>query len=118
MANYRDAILVMESRGIAPSVRSAAFTGVWSKLYQAGNLYLDVTLKPGAKTASLQGQLLSEGDLSVSGKVNLFRDSNILSSVPLGHEVGFGLTIDEPGDYRLELDLGTETIGVGGIEVR
>ena len=108
----------MESRGLAPAVRSVDFSGTWSKLYKAGDVYLDMTLKPAAKVASLQGQLLTEGTRALQGEIKLLKDGAVLASTMLGADADFGLNVAQPGVYALELELGGKTLAISDIEVR
>ena len=112
------AVLVMESRGLAPAVRSMDFSGTWSKLYRAGDVYLDMTLKPAAKAASLQGQLLTEGERALRGEIKLIKDGTVLASTMLGADADFGMNVAQPGLYGLELELSGETVAISDIKVR
>jgi hypothetical protein len=85
-----DAKLVMDSRETVTSVRSQAFVGGWSKLYQAGAYYLDLSLKMDGQAAVLLGHVLPPvGEHQVKGRVRL--DER--------HEV----TIGNAGDFRIEV---------------
>ena len=67
-----EAVLVMDSRQLNPSVRSQAFVGGWSKLYQAGSYYLDLSLKMDGEGAVLMGHVLPPvGEHQVRGRVRV-----------------------------------------------
>ena len=85
-----EAKLVMDSRETTTSVRSQAFVGGWSKLYQAGAYYLDLSLKMDGQAAVLMGHVLPPvGEHQVKGRVRL--DER--------HEVSIGTA----GDFRIEV---------------
>ncbi len=70
---HHEAVLVMGSRGLAPSVRSLAFNSAWSKLYRADDYYLDMSVQPEDQSARLQGQLLSDkSERSLAGDIRLY----------------------------------------------
>lgn len=113
-----DAILVMESRGFAPAVRSAAFSGAWSKLYQADAYYLDMTLTPSGKTARLQGQLLKDdGGQLPGGTVALYQGDEVVQSVPVGAAGDFCVDVGEAHQYRLSVQLGDTVVSVSGLDI-
>ena len=113
-----DATLVMESKGFAPAVRSAALSGAWSKLYQADAYYLDMTLTPSGKTARLQGQLLmSDGGELPSGTIALYQGEEVVQSVPVGAAGDFYLDIAEAHQYGLSVELDSTVLHVVGLDV-
>ena len=112
------AVLVMESTGFAPAVRSAAFSGAWSKLYQADDYYLDMTLTPSGKTARLQGQLLaSDGGQLPSGTVALYQGEEVVQSVSVGAAGDFYVDIGEAHLYHLSVELDDTVLSVSGLEI-
>ena len=112
------ATLVMESTGFAPAVRSAAFNGTWSKLYQAEAYYLDMTLTPAGKTARLQGQLLaSDGGQPPSGTVTLLQGDEVRQSVSVGVAGDFYVDIGEAHEYHLSVELSDTVLSVPGLDV-
>ena len=113
-----NATLVMESKGFAPAVRSAALSGAWSKLYQADAYYLDMTLTPSGKTARLQGQLLiGDGGALPSGTVALYQGKEVMQSVPVGAAGDFYLDIAEAHQYRLSVELDDTVLAISGLDV-
>jgi hypothetical protein len=85
-----EAVLITDSREMASSVRSQAFIGGWSKLYQAGTYYLDLSLKMDGQAAVLLGHVLPPvGEHQVKGRVRVNRTQTELGSV---------------GDFRIEVD--------------
>ena len=67
-----EAKLVMDSRDSTASVRSQAFVGGWSRLYQAGSYYLDLSLKANGQSSILMGHVLPPvGEHHLKGAVRL-----------------------------------------------
>ena len=113
-----NATLVMESKGFAPAVRSAAFSNAWSKLYQADAYYLDMTLTPTGRAARLQGQLLaSDGGQLPNGTVALYRGDIIVQNVPVGEAGDFHINIGETHEYRLNVELDNAVLSVTGLDI-
>lgn len=91
-----EAVLVMDSREATPSVRSQAFIAGWSRLYQAGAYYLDLSLKRDGERAVLMGHVLPPvGEHQVRGQVRVG---------PIESEAS---KVGPAGDFRLEVDLGS-----------
>ena len=112
------AVLVMESKGFAPAVRSAAFSGAWSKLYQADDYYLDMTLTPSGKTARLQGQLLAaDGGPLPEGTVALYQGDEVVQSVSLGAAGDFYADVSEAHQYRLVVEMDDAILSVSGLNI-
>ena len=112
------AILVMESKGFAPAVRSAAFSGAWSKLYQANDYYLDMTLTPSGKSARLQGQLLAaDGGQLPEGTVALYQGDEVVQSVSLGAAGDFYADVAEAHQYRLVVEIDDTVLSVSGLDI-
>ena len=112
------AVLVMESKGFAPAVRSAAFSGAWSKLYQADDYYLDMTLTPSGKTARLQGQLLAaDGGQLPGGTVALYQGEEVIQSVPVGAAGDFYIDVSAAHQYRLSVELDDTVLSVSGLDI-
>jgi hypothetical protein len=85
-----EAVLITDSREMASSVRSQAFIGGWSKLYQAGTYYLDLSLKMDGQAAVLLGHVLPPvGEHQVKGRVRVNRTQTELGPA---------------GDFRIEVD--------------
>ena len=85
-----EAVLIMDSRETTTSVRSQAFVGGWSKLYQAGTYYLDLSLKMDGQAAVLMGHVLPPvGEHQVRGRVRVNRTQTDLGPA---------------GDFRIEID--------------
>jgi len=91
-----EAVLVMDSREATPSVRSQAFVAGWSRLYQAGAYYLDLSLKRDGERAVLMGHVLPPvGEHHLKGRVRI------------GQVEGETSKVGPAGDFRLEVDLGS-----------
>lgn len=122
------ATLLMESHGLAPDVRSASFSSiqVWSKLYQAGSYFVDLTLGPDDQGRRLRGEILTRDDapLPGAGTVTLHdRSGEMVASASLGDtsnggDTEFVFQVEDIDDYRLEVIFEQETLSVTGIEVR
>jgi hypothetical protein len=104
--------LVMESRGLAPAVRSLGLHSDWSRLYQANTFYLDLMLKPKDKTSNLIGQLLSEASIPLRGEISLLQDQTLIHRIQLGRDAEFLVEVKESGIYQLSISLGDTTISV------
>jgi hypothetical protein len=90
-----EAILVMDSRDAAPTVRSQAFAAGWSRLYQAGAYYLDLSLKQDGDQTVLMGHVLPPvGEHQVKGQVRIAQLTGEKAS-----------SIGAAGDFRVEVDL-------------
>ena len=98
-----EAVLVMDSRDAAPSVRSQAFAAGWSRLYQAGAYYLDLSLKQDGDHTVLMGHVLPPvGEHQVKGLVRVTQAHGNMDS-----------NIGPAGDFRLRVDMGV----MQGLEV-
>ncbi len=97
-------VLLMESHGLAPNVRSTSFSSVkvWSKLYQAGPFFVDLTLGPGDGNLSLRGEVLTTNDTPppAEAEVKLFNEQGECAVTKLG-DGGFMLPLETTGLYRL-----------------
>lgn len=116
---HMEAILVMDSRKTSLALRSQNFSGAWSQLYKAGDFYLDLNLKPETTGAILQGHIVAEpGVLSDLGGMVFLRTNNLQSfSAPIAPTGSFRLTLEEPGEYGLEIVLQDQVLRVGQLEV-
>ncbi|GIW33683.1 hypothetical protein [Meiothermus sp.] len=114
---YKEAILIMDSRNTPTSaVRHQPFHSAWSRLYKAGDMYLDLSLRPEGRDAVLVGQVIAEAHKPVTLSVVLHGPGG--SNRSLVNEYGtFRLSVQEKGDHVLEFDLGEETFWVRGLEV-
>jgi hypothetical protein len=91
-----EAVLVMDSRDTTSNVRSQAFAAGWSRLYQAGAYYLDLSLKQDGDHTVLMGHVLPPvGEHQVKGAVRIAQDEGEQAS-----------SIGPAGDFRLEVKLG------------
>jgi hypothetical protein len=91
-----EAVLVMDSRDTTSSVRSQAFAGGWSRLYQAGAYYLDLSLKQDGDHTVLMGHVLPPvGEHQVKGLVRIAEVGGQKDS-----------SIGPAGDFRLEVQIG------------
>ncbi|MCX7782591.1 MAG: hypothetical protein N2318_02985 [Meiothermus sp.] len=116
-ASRKEAILIMDSRNMpSAAVRHQNFRGAWSKLYKAGDLYLDLSLRVDGKGTVLVGQVIAEAQKPVALHVTLHGPSQSSSS-PVNEYGNFRVSILEKGDHLLEFDLGEESFVVPGLEV-
>lgn len=108
-----EASLLMESNGLAPAVRGATFYQSWSKLFQAGSYYLDLSFLPAGNSGTLQGQVLG-GELLGSGEVTLYRgDDSVAAHAQLSADGDFCLRVAETRPYRLAVMVGAVALSVG-----
>ncbi len=113
----KEAILIMDSRTTPTrAVRHQNFQGAWSRLYKAGDLYLDLSLRVEGQGATLVGQVIAEAQKPVALNVVLHGPSGSEAS-PVNDYGIFRLNIREKGDHVLEFDLGDEAFMVPGLEV-
>jgi hypothetical protein len=95
-----DAVLVMETRSPNVGLRTQAFTGGWSRLYQAGDYYLDLSFKPEVKNAVLMGRLLpSAPQERLEGRVELR---------PIAGGEGIETSLESSGVFRFECNVSGE----------
>lgn len=89
-----DAVLVMETHNSNSGLRRQAFAGGWSRLYQAGDYYLDLSFKPETQNAVLLGRLLpSTPQERLEGRVELR---------PLAGGDGIETPLEASGEFRFE----------------
>jgi hypothetical protein len=113
-------VLLMESHGLAPNVRSTSFASinVWSKLYQAGPYFLDLSLEPGEHNLDLRGEILSSDDppLPTEAEITLYDEHGQRAVAQLG-DAGFSLPLDQAGLYRLEVSYEAAVLTVEGLKI-
>jgi len=114
----REAILIMDSRSTPHlAVRKQNFSGFWSKLYKAGELYLDLTFRSEGANAVLMGQVITNQEL-LSPRVVLHSPGKTsIATTKLTESGRFRFEVKEPGDHLLELGVGEETFMVQGLEI-
>lgn len=114
----RRATLVMQSSGFAPAVRSGGVCDSWSRLYQAGDLLVDLMLRPDASGALLQGQLLADGaEVGGSARLTLSRDGHPADHCRADAQGGFDLRLERSGRYGLQIEFGGALLALPDIEV-
>ncbi len=110
----KQAILIMSSEGTQqPGLRSAARTG-WTKLFQAGDYYLDLSYKHDGQQGLLLGQVLREGATTPHpARVALVGPHGIpLQTEEVALNTGFRMVLDDVAAHRLELTLDQTTFDV------
>ena len=113
-------VLLMESHGLAPNVRSTSFssTQVWSKLYQAGPYFVDLMLGPGDRALALHGELMADSaPIPTEGTITLRDQQDTVVSTTTAIDGAFSLQPDNPGSFHLDLMFNQETLTLSGIEV-
>jgi hypothetical protein len=110
-----EAVLVMDSRDTTSSVRSQAFAGGWSRLYQAGAYYLDLSLKQDGNHTVLMGHVLPPvGEHQVKGAVRIALTEQASNIGPAGD---FRLEI-QPGEAQgLEVELETVQLTISDLGI-
>jgi hypothetical protein len=92
---HYEAVLIMDAQRVSSSVRNQTVSSGWSRLYQAGNYYLDLTLQLGSASPVLLGRVVA-----VAGQNQIQGDLNVNPSP--GHGSG-AITVDATGFFRMEL---------------
>lgn len=105
---FLEAVLLMDSQTTAVSVRHQAWTNGWSRLYQIGQYYLDLTMKsrPGASSVLL-GQLVGpQGSTQAPpARIRLTADNGRdLASTHVGPRGELRVTPNRVGGLRLVLE--------------
>ena len=106
------ATLVMESRGFAAQVRSTKLSNLWSRLYRAEGILLDMSCRPEGSGLRLQGQVLNaeNTDKPLKGEISLYQDNQVFRT-ELDAAGGFGFSLDA-GYYRLEAKLAETSLEI------
>jgi hypothetical protein len=114
-----DAVLVMETRDSNVGLRTQAFAGGWSRLYQAGDYYLDLSFKAEPKNAVLIGRLLpSTPQERLEGRVELRPVTGGEGlETPLEASGEFRFECNASGEHALMVDLQGTTLRVQPIEM-
>ena len=111
VARY-EAVLIMDSLETKSSVRSQAFSAGWSRLYQAGEYYVDLSLRLEGAHAVLMGHILPPvGACDLEGRVRLSHARGETVS-ELGRAGNFRLEVARGNLSGLEVDLGLETLSI------
>lgn len=104
-----DAVLIMESRGLAPGVRSLGFSQNWTRLYHAAHYIIDLSTRPEGKTFTLYGHVLPASDnrIPTAGSVFLTAeaDSAVTQQAHLGHDGDFVFNLSVTGCYFISIDM-------------
>ena len=111
-ASQPDVKLLMESRGFSAGTRST-FSKTWSKLFQVGPYFVDVSCTPEGNQARFEGQVMREHQVLSEGRINL-KGAKTLNTQLDDHGY-FGVFIEEPGIHALELILGTDHFSINNL---
>ena len=108
------ASLVMESRGLAPEVRSFHFTDLWSRLYKTEDYFLDITCKPQGDQSQLSGQvMLNNGrDATERAQIVLYQHNQAVAEADLDDLGQFKFDVEKNGIFDLELKFNEARITV------
>lgn len=104
----RYATLMMESRGLAPHVRSGGFMQGWSRLYRTDDYFIDVTWQQEGVGGVIRGQVLSASgeDITLSGEVLLQDSSGLKTSQTALDSLGqFHLSVKTPLPQQLAVTI-------------
>ena len=113
-----EATLVLESRGLAPQLRSTAFSAMWSRLYQADDYVLDISCRAQGRHSSLQGHVMRDSGLDLSsGQVTLIHRQEELSSATLDAFGQFQMDINVPGRFELRVDMADRSFDVSDLRI-
>ena len=101
----QQATLVMESRGLAPHVRSFHFTDLWSRLYKTEEYFLDITCKPEGEVSQLSGQIMLSSGLepNQNAQVVLYHNDHEIAQAALDGFGQFKLNVTKHGSFDLEV---------------
>lgn len=115
----KQAELVMESRGLAPQLRSVAISDSWSKLYRTDAHMVDMSFQADQGRMMLQGQLLEQNgwDVLEAGHIVLRDQHAGMIWSELSETGEFYFDVDEPGDYQLEASFGHMTIQITELSI-
>jgi hypothetical protein len=104
-----DAILIVESRGMAPGVRSLGLSQQWTRLYHAAHYIIDLSTKLEGKTFTLYGHVLpaNDGAPPSAGTALLTpeADSAKTQETHLGSEGDFVFNLSAAGCYFISIDV-------------
>lgn len=118
LPNTIHAKLVMDSRKTLVAVRGQNFTGSWSQLYKAGDLYLDLSLRNNGIESVLMGHLVTDASSPVAplSKARLTSEKNQTYMSDINSTGSFRLPAQR-GLYRLELELQGVGITIDRLEI-
>ena len=116
----QQATLVMESRGLAPQVRSFHFTDLWSRLYKTDDYFLDITCKPEGELSQLSGHIMLSSGLEPEESANiiLYKDNQEITQAGLDDFGQFKLDVDMQGTFDLEVQFGDARITVPQLTIQ
>ncbi len=114
-----DAVLIMESRGLAPQVRGFHFTDFWSRLYKTNEYFLDITCRPDDAQSRLTGQvMLSSGeDIQETASVRLYQGKELVAEVEVDSYGQFNFALEKQGEYELKVVVEAKMISVSPLRV-
>ena len=112
------ASLVIESRGFADDVRSSQSQLEWSKLFSAGEYYIDLSLRSEGDGFALKGQVLAVDSSRAlpKGRAALTLASKAKVSEALNASGAFSLELDEADFSDLEITLSEAILRVAMTE--
>lgn len=102
-----------------PEVRNT-FNRSWTRLFQADDHYIDLSLRPRDQAAVLRGQVLvpTDEDAIPQGAVHLYdQDRSRIASVVLGASGTFSLELHTATHFQLLFELESKDIWVRDLEV-
>lgn len=113
------ALLILESQGIIPGLRSCAQQS-WSKLYKTDTYLLDLSYISQVDKTELTGQILTlEGMIfDNAGHVSLMNSENRIVAMTKLNRVGyFVLTPKSKGQHRLVVEMRSSGVAVSDIQL-
>lgn len=113
------AILVMDSRNLIRPIRTqAAPSSGWSRLYQAGPFYLDISLRLVESEARLMGHMVSQKTPAfINGIVRLKRSSGEWLEKPLENTGRFTLALEPQEVYSLEFVIDNQNVNLSKLDL-
>lgn len=116
----QQATLVMESRGLAPQVRSFHFTDLWSRLYKTEDYFLDITCKPEGEVSQLSGQIMLSTGLEPNQEAHivLYQNNSQVAQSGLDSFGQFKLDVNKHGTFDLEVKFADARITVPQLTIQ
>lgn len=104
----QQATLIMEAYGHASFTKDSCDYHVWSRLYRAENIFIDISLEAQNQEITLSGQVL-EAQQGTGHITLLDDDKQLISQTVFMEGEAFYLTLTRKGSFglRVELDNGT-----------
>lgn len=114
-----EASLIVEA--VTPSdVRSSHFKQAWSRLFSAGDYFIDLAFEMKPEIGELRGQVLLPSNTSPigKGKVKLAQNEQVLAEASLDASGTFVLGLKQIGEHQLFIELKNTLLTIPTMEFR